>query len=47
PVKVYGMIRGKVTTDVYVITTIFILGVLILWLAFMGVKAIWNRKHPK
>ncbi len=45
PVKVYGMIRGKVTTDVYVISTIVIVSIVVLFLAYMLVKKIWNKHH--
>lgn len=47
PVKVYGMVRGKITTNVYAVTTLFILAVLVGWLLYMLAKHLWNKKHPE
>ena len=31
PIKVYGMVRGKVTTDVYALSTLMILGTVLIY----------------
>jgi len=33
PIKVYGMVRGKITTNVYVLSTLMIAGIILLYLA--------------
>lgn len=44
PIKVYGMVRGKITTDVYVLSTVMIVGIVLLYIAghFMS-KALAKR----
>lgn len=32
PIKVYGMVRGKITTNVYVISTLMIVGIVVIYL---------------
>ncbi len=32
PIKVYGMVRGKITTNVYVISTLMIIGIVVVYL---------------
>lgn len=33
PIKVYGMVRGKITTDVYVLSTLMIVGIVLFYAA--------------
>lgn len=47
PVKVYGMVRGKISTNVYVVTTIFIAVVVLGGLAYLLAKTMWSKKHPE
>ena len=46
PVKVYGMVRGKISTNVYAVTTLFIFAVLAGWLVYTLILRAWRRKHP-
>ncbi len=46
PVKVYGMVRGKISTNVYAVTTLFIFAVLAGWLLYTLILRAWRRKHP-
>ena len=46
PIKVYGMVRGKITTNVYVISTLMIVGIILIYLlsGFLG-KFIQKRRE--
>ena len=47
PIKIYGMVRGKISTQVYVVSSLLIFVVVILWLAGMAVRAGYRRRHPE
>ena len=47
PIKIYGMVRGKISTQVYVISSILIFAVVLIWLAGMAVRAGHRRRHPE
>lgn len=46
PVKVYGMVRGKISTNVYVVSTIVMFSVIAAWLLSMAVRRWWAKRHP-
>lgn len=45
PIKVYGMARGKISTEVYALFTLMILVTITLYLLFMGIKAAAAKKQ--
>lgn len=45
PIKVYGMARGKISTEVYALFTLMILVTIALYLLFMGIKAATAKKQ--
>lgn len=45
PIKVYGMARGKISTEVYALFTLMILITIALYLLFMGIKASAAKKQ--
>lgn len=45
PIKVYGMARGKISTEVYALFTLMILVTIALYLLFMGIKAAAAKKQ--
>ena len=47
PVKVYGMVRGKISTEVYVISALLIFALALLWLLGMALRAGYRRRHPE
>ena len=40
------MVRGKISTNVYAVTTLFIFTVLAGWLVYTLVLRAWRKKHP-
>jgi len=38
PIKVYGMARGKITTQVYAISTVMIVGTVLIYLAAQNLQ---------
>ncbi len=47
PIKIYGMVRGKISTEVYVISSLLIFVVVFIWLLGMAVRAGYRRRHPE
>ena len=47
PIKVYGMVRGKISTQVYVVSSLLIFVVVAVWLIGMAVRASYQRRHPE
>ncbi len=47
PIKIYGMVRGKISTQVYVVSSLLIFVVVIGWLVGMAVRAGYRRRHPE
>ena len=47
PIKVYGMVRGKISTQVYVVSSLLIFVVMAVWLIGMAVRASYQRRHPE
>ena len=47
PIKIYGMVRGKISTQVYVVSSLLIFAVVLIWLAGMAVRAGHRRRHPE
>jgi len=45
PIKVYGMARGKISTEVYALFTLMILVTIALYLLFTGIKAAAAKKQ--
>ena len=45
PMKVYGMIRSKISTKVYVVSTLFLLGIIAAYLLGRLVMKLWDKKH--
>lgn len=45
PIKVYGMARGKISTEVYALFTLMILVTIALYLLFMRIKAAAAKKQ--
>lgn len=45
PIKVYGMARGKISTEVYALFTLMILVTIALYLLFTGIRAAAAKKH--
>ncbi len=45
PMKVYGMIRSKITTKVYVISTLFLVAVIIAYILGNFIQKQWEKKH--
>lgn len=45
PMKVYGMIRSKISTKVYVVSTLFLLGIIAAYLLVRLVMKLWDKKH--
>ena len=47
PIKIYGMVRGKISTQVYVISSLLIFAIVVVWLGGMAVRAAHRRRHPE
>lgn len=45
PVKVYGMVRGKISTQVYVISTIMIVSIVVLYVIGTLILRAWRKRH--
>lgn len=45
PIKVYGMVRGKISTDVYVISTIMIVSIVLFYFLGNGLLRLWKKHH--
>jgi len=45
PVKVYGMVRGKITTQVYVMSTILLVSVVLIYGLSALIKKQWRKRH--
>ena len=43
PVKVYGMVRGKISTNVYVVSTLMITGCILFYLIYMFIMRQWTK----
>ena len=44
PVKVYGMVRGKISTNVYVVSTLMITGCILFYLIYMFIMRQWTKR---
>ena len=47
PIKVYGMARGKITTDVYALSTIMIASTVLIYLTAQQMQSSVEKKHNK
>ena len=45
PVKVYGMVRGKISTQVYVVSTILIVSIVLIYIVGTILIRAWRKKH--
>lgn len=44
PIKVYGMVRGKISTNVYVVSTLFLVSIILIYLIGKGIGKLVERK---
>ena len=44
PIKVYGMVRGKISTNVYVVSTLFLVSIILIYLIGKGIGKLVKRK---
>ena len=44
PIKVYGMVRGKISTNVYVVSTLFLVSIILIYLVGKGIGKLVERK---
>ena len=44
PIKVYGMVRGKISTNVYVVSTLFLVSIIRIYLIGKGIGKLVERK---
>ena len=44
PIKVYGMVRGKISTNVYVVSTLFLVSIILIYLIGKGIGKFVERK---
>ncbi len=44
PIKVYGMVRGKISTNVYVVSTLFLISIILIYLIGKGIGKLVERK---
>lgn len=44
PIKVYGMVRGKISTNVYVVSTLFLVSIILIYLLGKGIGKLVERK---
>ena len=45
PVKVYGMVRGKISTQVYVMSTILLVSVVLIYVISRLIMKFWRARH--
>ncbi|MBO4453071.1 MAG: ABC transporter permease [Clostridia bacterium] len=46
PVNIYARARSKTTTDIYAISTMLMVAVVLIVVAYYIIKRIWRKKHP-
>lgn len=44
PIKVYGMVRGKISTNVYVVSTLFLVSIILIYLIGKGIGKLVEHK---
>ncbi len=44
PIKVYGMVRGKISTNVYVVSTLFLVSIILIYLVGKGIGKLVEHK---
>ena len=44
PIKVYGMVRGKISTNVYVVSTLFLVSIILIYLIGKGIGKLIEHK---
>ena len=44
PIKVYGMVRGKISTNVYVVFSLFLVSIILIYLIGKGIGKLVERK---
>lgn len=45
PIKVYGMVRGKISTDVYALSSLMIFVIILVYLVYSLLKKVYLRKR--
>lgn len=45
PIKVYGMVRGKISTDVYALSSLMIFVIILVYLMYLLLKKVYLRKR--